>query len=266
MSKLPAISRAGHIVLGAFICLSIASCAPHTKRNGRTIDWLIKHPDQIKPEEREGVARYKEEFLPPDPLSHEQEFKLAKHNGIATDVMLEVLKISGGSAAQLKNCSDSPYRPVAGINVPPITDESKFEPLRKSLKKRGYDLFITQQGQVDRCGLMRTTDPFVIVKTMGTSGPNYGVGTDDVIAKLKEWQKTMPLDIVGAADDLLYVRFNRPSGKSAELANEINKFCPDAVSQGTSLESDDGDDSEAAGLRRLTEHIDKNDVVCFWWD
>jgi hypothetical protein len=73
------------------------------------------------------------------------------------------------------------------------------------------------------------TDQYDILRIEQTNAANYGSGTEDIIAKLKELDTEFGIDIIGAGFDAVEFLLEQiPEGKKArELGDWLLEFCPD---------------------------------------
>lgn len=100
---------------------------------------------------------------------------------------------------------------------------------------------------------------FDMVKAQGTSGINYGIDNEDVIEKLKYWDKKYGVTIVEATFEGMKVSFKNLPDDLSELCTEFFLFCPD-------LEMSDDEHSNAARMREMADRLRKTKVMSFWWD
>ncbi|QUS60135.1 DUF4253 domain-containing protein [Synechocystis sp. PCC 7339] len=130
-------------------------------------------------------------------------------------------------------------------------------------------------------------DPTAIVEQQ-TNGINYDITTEDLIAKLQQWDGQYGIEISEVAFDSLIVRFqNLPTDLKA-LAGEIYEFCPDVIDQGFGCFDDalpmmiasgrelppetqllltgvDWNDPDF-GLTILENSLRQDQAVFLWWD
>lgn len=121
-----------------------------------------------------------------------------------------------------------------------------------------------------------------------TDGANYGHETEDIIARLKEWDAKYGIDISDVSRDSVTVAFKRLPEDAAPLAREIYEFCPDTVDQNFGcyeemldaaeetgeeipphvLELVEGIDfeDEHYGLELLRRSLKRDKAVVLWWD
>ncbi|MBE9240229.1 DUF4253 domain-containing protein [Synechocystis salina] len=74
-------------------------------------------------------------------------------------------------------------------------------------------------------------DPTAIIEQQ-TNGINYDITTEDLIAKLQQWDGQYGIEITEVAFDSLIVHFKKLPAGLAALAREIYEFCPDVIDQG----------------------------------
>ena len=121
-----------------------------------------------------------------------------------------------------------------------------------------------------------------------TNGANYDIMTDDIIAKLEEWDAKFGVEISNVRHNQVNVRFLRRPEDEAAIANEVYELCPDIIEQHfgcmaemveameefgqdidpklqTILDQVDFDNPEY-GMDILRMHIERCEVLPFWWD
>ena len=126
--------------------------------------------------------------------------------------------------------------------------------LQSELTDHGYRAFWSEVYESngaktsDEIAVLKTVDQYSIIQLRRSNGGNYGVSTDDVIKRLKEWENRCQFQIVGAGGDWVAVQFESLPENTCAFAEEIYEFCPDTVEQGVGLtnECDDPETFEAA--------------------
>ncbi|MBD2654062.1 DUF4253 domain-containing protein [Synechocystis sp. FACHB-383] len=130
-------------------------------------------------------------------------------------------------------------------------------------------------------------DPTAIIEQQ-TNGINYDITTEDLIAKLQQWDGQYGIEITEVAFDSLIVHFKKLPADLAALAREIYEFCPDVIDQGFGCIDDAFPMMMSAGqelppeTRVLLAGVDWNDpdfaltilqnslrqdqAVFLWWD
>jgi len=141
--------------------------------------------------------------------------------------------------------------------VPEETTDRVLDSLRRKLRPLKYMAFVVEMNEglkVDKIGILKGTDEYEILRIMQTSGDNYDISSQDVIDRLKEWEKISSFEIIGADTDWVEIEFTALPRDLKDFAEEVNDFCPDAVDQGPG--SVDG----------LIKDIKRTNRLFLWWD
>lgn len=127
-------------------------------------------------------------------------------------------------------------------------------------------------------------DSFAVIREAGTSAPNYGMDTDDIIDRLQKWQSLCSFKVNGARWDKVDIEFSTLPQDMDAFARELYDFCPDLVDQGTGCMAEmvqamdeitpetkeliEGVDFEDAnyGLEILKREVVRQRAVNLWWD
>jgi hypothetical protein len=131
--------------------------------------------------------------------------------------------------------------------------------LKDAFKKKGYTIFLVENNfdisnRLDHIGVLKTTDPYTVLRQIGTNGINYGITNDSLLSVIKQFDKGCSLELVGASGDWCdFVIHNEPADWNS-LAQEVYRVCPDVVDQGT------GTIEELASAMKETKRL------YFWWD
>lgn len=187
------------------------------------------------------------------------ELRLADEAGVAPGIAT-LLREHGTDLRRLWGTDtltrDSVPRP--GLTV--AVSEARALPAVRALRERvgpGYAVFRSAwnfgHGD-DRIAVLRANDPFAPLAVAGTSGVNHDITTDQVVARLREWDARFGLRIVGASSDWVEAEFVRQPDDMLAFAREVYAFCPDVVDQGT------GD------VEALAEEMRRFNTVYLWWD
>lgn len=133
--------------------------------------------------------------------------------------------------------------------------EEMVAKLNVEFKRIGYQAFICDH-DYEEIGIIKGIDQFDILKIRQTNGDNYDISNEEVVAKLREWHQRYPLTIIGADFDWVEANFKVfPQNKELKaFAEEVYKFCPDIVDQGSG--SIDG----------LIEDMKETKKLYLWWD
>ena len=175
-------------------------------------------------------------------------------------VMIMVKEASAAHIHRLIGYDENGYQVIApGIAVPVPDDRSDdiLAALRRKLRSRQYMVFIVEMNaglKTDVIGILKGTDQYEILRVMQTNGDDYDISNQDIIDRLKEWEKCCSFDIIGAENDWVEIEFKSLPKDLRAFAEEVYEFSPDAVDQGWG--SIDG----------LIKEISKTHRLFLWWD
>jgi hypothetical protein len=136
--------------------------------------------------------------------------------------------------------------------------------LHDRMLARGAFLFLveaTPDGQ-DVIAVLPTTDKYEVIRIIGTNG-NAAHTHDQVVAWLKDLDRSEPWLLVGANFDSVDLFFTGPVRDPHALAQNVLSFCPDFYYQGIGL------DPETHGrqpLEVIEEYFRNERLSHFWWD
>jgi hypothetical protein len=144
------------------------------------------------------------------------------------------------------------------FDVPQDKLEAVLRTAHTDFLAKGFYLFRYSQnfkinGQHDKAGLLPTADMYSVIATMDTNGNNYNIGTDGVIAWLRELHQEQPFILTGIGFDYMEGHFTSPLKDPEAIAKRMYEFCPDIVDQGSGSVSD------------LAREL-RNGNIYFWWD
>jgi len=111
----------------------------------------------------------------------------------------------------------------------------KVNVLKEPLNQKGYIIFISDLGYNKnpyKIGIINSSGKYDPLRFMSTNGINYDHDTNDVINKLKEWDKTYGIEIIGSGMDFVEVELKRLPKDLKAFSNEVYGYCPDWVDQG----------------------------------
>ena len=98
------------------------------------------------------------------------------------------------------------------------------------------------------------TDQYEILGLMQTNGNSYDITNDDIIEKLKEWEKCYPFEIIGANYEWVELEFKTLPRDLKAFAGEVGEFCPDAI------------DGGATGTDEFVRDLKKTKKLLLWWE
>jgi len=97
-------------------------------------------------------------------------------------------------------------------------------------------------------------DQFDILRMARSDAINYNMETEDLITKLKEYDERFGIDITHAVTDTIIFRLKHMPEDMTGFANDLYKFCPDIVDQGTQT------------VGALATEIRGSRTAFLWWD
>jgi ankyrin repeat protein len=103
--------------------------------------------------------------------------------------------------------------------------------------------------------LIPIADKFAVLVGNGTNGANYGLDTNEIIRWFCTMDKTNPFIVTGCGHDFVGGRFLGPLQETAELAEQMIRFCPDLV-----------DGEEICSAADVAAGLEAERDFFFWWD
>ncbi|NTW57845.1 MAG: DUF4253 domain-containing protein [Nitrospirae bacterium] len=206
-----------------------------------------------------GVMLLMAAAVPRNDLSH-SDMNLASQIGFDADVLLLVREEARSPLHRLSGYDGDGYQIMANgivISVPWSRSEQVLSSLREKLKLRKYMAFqieINSSLKVDRIGIIKGTDQYEILRIMHTNGDDDDVSHDDVIAKLKQWEKRIRFEIIGAENDWVEIEFRTMPQDLKAFAEDVYEFSPDTVDEGT------------GSLAELVKDISVTKRLVLWWN
>lgn len=95
-----------------------------------------------------------------------------------------------------------------------------------------------------------------LIKAEGTNGINYGLDTNKIIAKLKDWHAKYGISVLSATFESMTVKFKTLPPDLDPLLSEAIAFDPDLNDCG----------SEDQAKEALGEELKRTGTISFWWD
>ncbi|WP_373077133.1 DUF4253 domain-containing protein [Fusobacterium varium] len=127
--------------------------------------------------------------------------------------------------------------------------------IKEKLEKNNYRVFLFETNYPEKhVAIIKGRDKFDILKYRRTDGINYGLGTEDIIDKISEWDKKYEIDIIGCSRDWVLIKLNKLPQNLDEFSKEVYEFCPDIVDQGV------------GSLENLKKSIKIDKELFLWWD
>ena len=178
------------------------------------------------------------------------------------DAVRALERLAGGKATPLvgtDSVGDSLRTEGFAVSVPSARAERLVSAAQPRFLEKGYYLFRSEQhfgigGHADRVALFPRTDPYEILRLMGTNGWNYAIGPDSIVAWLKALERDHPFVLTGMGFDWVEGRFRSAIGDADALARRVYAFCPDVVDQGTET------------VEALAQELVASQRLYCWWD
>jgi Domain of unknown function (DUF4253) len=131
--------------------------------------------------------------------------------------------------------------------------------LKEELRKKGYSIFLLENNfgfdnAPDNIGIIKTTDPYSILKQIGTDGINWDIDNDSLISIIKVFDKKYELELIGASGDWCEFVIHKEPASWMDFAKEVYKVCPDVVDQGTET------------IAALAQELKATKRLYLWWD
>jgi hypothetical protein len=199
-------------------------------------------------------ARFKAQEPVPKP-----DFSVAAQSPEFQQAIKDAATLLGSQPQPLR--SEAENEEVKGgvsFEVPQDKLEAVLRKAHTDFLAKGFYLYRYSQnfkinGQPDKAGLLPTADMYSVMAAMDTNGDNYNIGTNGVIAWMKELHGDQPFVLTGIGFDYMEGHFTGPLKDPEALAKRMYEFCPDIVDQGT---------GSVSGLARELQ----NGNLYFWWD
>jgi|GEM_PF-3063456 len=174
------------------------------------------------------------------------EIALARELKFDEEVCLLVKSQANKKLERLQETSESEDpQPGPGVSVA-VKDgeeaEQLINALRDLLSKRGYRAFWTQRDEsngieeTDEVAILKTDDPYAIIKICKSDGANEDVSTEDILDRLERWKKDCEFEVVGASRDWVALQFSQLPKDLLRFAEDVYLFCPDAIVQGVGFQ------------------------------
>jgi hypothetical protein len=185
---------------------------------------------------------------------------LAAQIGFEKEILGIVKNEASGQLHRLSGYDENGYQIMVNgvmVSIPRSQSDQVLWSLREKLKPRKYMAFLVEINDTlknDKIGIIKGTDQYEILRLMYTNGETDDVSHEDVIEKLKEWEKRSPFEIIGAENDWVEVEFRIMPRDLKAFAEDVSEFSPDAVEEG------------AGSLAELVKEIGTTKRLMLWWE
>jgi len=102
--------------------------------------------------------------------------------------------------------------------------------------------------------IIKSSDKFDILRTAKSDGINYDITNELLISKIKEWDSLYSVDIWQAETDTIQLKLKTLPKDLLVFSEEIYKFCPDIVDQGS------------GNINDIVKYLERTKKIYLWWD
>ncbi len=165
---------------------------------------------------------------------------------------IQILKENG-----MGKIDSSKYK-VIYFNVDINETEKIYQELRESLDDKRYQVFFTgvpiDENSSQKMCILKSNDKYESLRAFETNGGNYGIDTEILIKRLKNWDSLYKIDIVGVDVDWVFIILENLPKDIDKFSEEVYRFCPDVVEQGV------------GSMEALKNSIKESKGIFLWWD
>jgi hypothetical protein len=190
----------------------------------------------------------------------------AEERKLTSDVGFDAAVVSrirghGESLSRMQTFRRPDFYPVPGpgleLATQPDQGEARLHELRAVLEHTPYQAWLRDRAfghGPDEIVILKSRDPFDYLALVPVNGTNYGIDHDAIVARYREWEPRLGLQLIGAGGDWLSAEITRPPEDWSAFAEEVYRFCPDIVEQGTN------------DVATLASEMRKRRLLFLWWD
>ncbi len=102
--------------------------------------------------------------------------------------------------------------------------------------------------------IINCSDPFKVIELVGTDGVNYDLYNDDIINKLKEWDKVVGFEFEVIDVSRIQAYISKLPKDVPKFTADIYEFCPDVINQGY------------GSMEEMISDYKQNRYFWLWWD
>ncbi|MGN7785135.1 DUF4253 domain-containing protein [Niabella sp. 22666] len=144
----------------------------------------------------------------------------------------------------------------------PETNEKAYNVvfnLKNLMQKKGYTIFLANNNfnyehQPDYIGVLKTKDQYKVLQQIKTDGINFNITNDSLITIIRNFDKELKLELIGAADDWCEFVIHKAPSSWLNLSQDVYKVCPDVVEQGS------------GSIEALANEMQRSGRLYLWWD
>lgn len=184
-----------------------------------------------------------------------------RFEGFDDEVLSKITSISNSELTYLTETGidgiDTSKYKIIAFEVSTENRTEILSKLKEEFKDSEYKIFYTRisfDKTPELICILKCEDKYDILRALNTNGINYDVDTESLIKELKKWDDKYGIEIEGADEDWVDIRFNKLPANTIKFAQEIYELCPDSVEQGV------------GSLEELENYLKKDGEVFLWWD
>jgi hypothetical protein len=175
-------------------------------------------------------------------------------------VILKKVKETGHSIEALTGISRSGNSVVVnGLSFRSKGQQAQalVERLGTEIEALGYRVYIQELGHgyiPDSIAIIKSRDQFDILRTRKTHAYTANLGNEQIIVRLKDWDKRYGLKLIGAGYNWVKARLVRSPDNISRFSREVVEFCPGVLS------------FRSGTLKQLERDIQKEHIIFLRWD
>lgn len=162
--------------------------------------------------------------------------------------------------------------PSMGISIPGTVIENPqqfIENLNSKIREKDYFAFLSdstiEPNYYDQVAIIKARDQLEIFTLLPTpfkhiiSNPHYHVKNEEIVLKLKDWDKRFGIKILGVGYNWIELKFMRLPEDMDNLVEEIRELSPDAFGW---WEEETAEEEE----QKVVERLKKEGTIYCWWE
>ncbi len=163
------------------------------------------------------------------------ELTLAREIGFDPEI-LKMVKKTGHRIDVLTGVNRTGNRHVStGLSFSSAEQQTHglVERLRARMESMGYRIYIQELGHgyvSDRIAIIKSRDKFDILRTRKTHAYSAGYSTEQIVDRLKGWDRRYGLKLIGAGYNWIKAEFVHSPDDISRFSRELLEFCPNVLS------------------------------------
>ena len=155
---------------------------------------------------------------------------------------------------------DSTMHGLIMFDVPEAEARTIFNDFYNKIIYEGNYLYLTHlyfdslKNSYFDIAIVKVETQYDVVKRVGTQSKNHDISNEQVIEKLKEWDKKVRFKIMVVDVDRIEAYMGNEAWNVKKFAREVSEFCPDIIDQGY------------GSLDAMIKDYKANKYFWLWWD